>query len=69
MHKLDETLNAILKLLSNGHWHKVEEITERTSMTEDKIEKAIQFLNEFEFIEVRGREVRIRELGLKLLEF
>ncbi len=68
MHRLNETLNAILKLLSGMQWHRIEEVAEKTGVTGEKVEKAIQFLSEFSFAEVRGEEVRITSLGLKLFE-
>ncbi len=68
MHKFDEVVNTILKLLSNKDWHRIDEIVERTKVSKDKAREAIEFLNKFSFAEVRGEEVRITSLGLKLFE-
>jgi DNA-binding IclR family transcriptional regulator len=68
MHKLDEVLNTVLKLLEDRNWHRIEEIAEKTGVTKDKIVRAVTFLSELEFVEVRGEEVRIKELGLEFLE-
>jgi len=68
MHRLDEAVNAVLKLLSDKEWHRTEEIVEKAEINKDKTKEIAEFLNKFSFVEVRGENVRITSLGLKLLE-
>lgn len=55
-------IDQILLLLKDGNWHKLEEIMQIVSLSQDKTEKIVSFLNEYEFVDLRdnSKEVKIQ---------
>jgi Spy/CpxP family protein refolding chaperone len=50
-------------MLKDGQWHMLEEIQEKTNLTEDQIQQIVAFLKEYRFIimnETR-KELRLEE--------
>lgn len=64
MSPIDQTV----ELLRNGEWHEIEEIANRTKLYEFKLELMINFLVEYNFIELDAEEEKIR-LTPSLLSF
>ncbi len=60
----------ILECIRSGDWVMVEEIVRHIDLTYEKLVKVLDFLSEFEFIELDAgkKKIRITEHGKKLLE-
>ena len=63
-------IDEILWLLRDGKWHNLREITEKSSLPESKVKIAINFLWEYNFIQVdeNGRKAKLRPLILKFID-
>jgi len=53
-------IDHILDTLKNGHWHDLEEVSERTRLTRFKLELLTNFLAEYNFIELDKKEQRTK---------
>jgi predicted transcriptional regulator len=53
-------MEKILKLLSDGEWHTVDEIQERIRLTGSKVKRVIEFLKEYNLVIIDEGEHRIR---------
>jgi predicted transcriptional regulator len=53
-------MGKILKLLSDGEWHTVDEIQERIRLTGSKVKRVIEFLKEYNLVIIDEGEHRIR---------
>ena len=62
-----EILDEILEMLRKEPLS-VEEISERLGIERRKVLAALQFLSNFDFIELRGNTAKIKTTGLELLE-
>jgi len=62
-----EILDEILEMLRKEPLS-VEEISERLGIERSKVLAALQFLSNFDFIELRGNTAKIKTAGLELLE-
>jgi len=62
-----EILDEILEMLRKEPLS-VEEISERLGIERRKVLTALQFLSNFDFIELRGNTAKIKTAGLELLE-
>jgi len=62
-----EILDEILEMLRKEPLS-VEEISERLGIGRRKVLAALQFLSNFDFIELRGNTAKIKTAGLELLE-
>lgn len=61
-------IDEILWLLRDGEWHNLDEIIEYISMSEFKVEIAVNFLGEYDFIQVDEKAKKVR-LQPSILEF
>jgi len=61
--------DEILWLLKDGKWHNLEEIIGECSLPKSKVKIAVNFLWEYDFIQVneKGRKARLRPLMLKFI--
>jgi hypothetical protein len=64
------TIDEILWLLKDGKWHNLSEVMEKGSLPKSKIEMAVSFLWEYDFIQVNenGRKAKLRPLMLNFIE-
>jgi RIO-like serine/threonine protein kinase len=64
-----ETLDGILVLLRDSHWHPVKEIEEAIWLPEEKLVDILGFFSDFDLINyVDGKSrVKIKPLGLSVL--
>ena len=46
------TLDEVLYLLKDGKWHNIKEIAEKTELPENKAEAILEFLNDYDFIQL-----------------
>jgi predicted transcriptional regulator len=53
-------LMVILELLSDGQWHKLEELLLKTDLNEQKFEKVTGFLSEYNFVKVDNKNKRVK---------
>ena len=58
--RLVSTLMVILELLSDGQWHKVEELLLKTGLDELKFEKVIGFLSKYNFVKIDNTNKRVK---------
>ena len=60
---------AILELLSDGRWHGEEDLLEKTSLNEGKLQGIIAFLSKYDFVKFdeEKRRVKINRDFRKLL--
>lgn len=66
MWEIDETLKA----LKDGKWHHLEEIAEKSSIQESKVEMIVNFLADYDFIRYNrdGRKVKLPPLTRKFID-
>ncbi len=64
MSELGEIVDGVLELLKAREKISVSEIEKEVTLTDTKI---LDFMNEWEFIAVKGGDVRITNFGLELL--
>lgn len=64
------TIDEILWLLKDGKWHNLREIIEKGSLSKSKMEMAVSFLWEYDFIQVNenGRKAKLRPLMVNFIE-
>ena len=60
------TIDEILWLLKDGNWHDLEEIVEKAEIPKVKTEMVLNFLNEYDFIQIKDLKVKIKP---SILEF
>jgi predicted transcriptional regulator len=53
-------LMVILELLSDGQWHKLEELLLKTGLNEQKFEKVTGFLSKYNFVKVDNKNKRVK---------
>ena len=61
-------IDEILWLFRDGEWHDLKEITENIALSKFKVEIAVNFLGEYDFIQLNEEAKKIR-LQSSLLEF
>jgi len=63
-------IDEILWLLKDGKWHDLREIIEKCSLPESKVEMAVSFLWEYDFIQVNenGRKAKLHPLVFKFID-
>ena len=61
-------IDRILKLLKDSRWHSIEEVEMNISVPSRKIQYALGFLNEQEFVNMQNDRIIITAKGLKLTE-
>ncbi len=56
-------------LLSDGNWHDLSQIVEKSSLNELKVEMIVSFLSEYDFIDwnSKGRKAKLRPLMLEFM--
>lgn len=62
--------DEILWSLKDGKWHSLKEITEKCSLPESRVKMAVNFLWEYDFIQVNenGRKARLRPAILEFID-
>lgn len=63
-----ENFEKILDLLRDSKQHSVEEINNMLSIPPDKLNKLLNFLQEYGFIERENETLKITDLGIRYLE-
>ncbi len=63
-----EYIDRILEQLRDTQWHNINEIKTNLSMPSDKLNCAVLFLQDLEFICKMNEKLKITSLGLKFLE-
>lgn len=53
---LDDILNAIC----DGRWHSIGSLARRFNIDIDKLEKALDFLDEYDFVELNYEKARVK---------
>ena len=63
-------IDEILCLLKDGKWHDLKEITKKVAMPKFKAEMAVNFLGEYDFIQLNEniRRVKLQPSILKFIE-
>jgi DNA-binding IclR family transcriptional regulator len=61
-------IDEILWLLKDGEWHNLKEITKKIALPKSKAEMVINFLGEYNFIQLNGNIKRVK-LQPSILEF
>lgn len=54
------SIEQILRLLRDEHWHDISEIAERTRLTNLKMQIIIEFLTKYHFIRLNRRNGKIK---------
>ena len=62
------TIDDVIMLLKDGEWHDIQEVTEHVALTKSKAEMVISFLGEYDFIQQKENNKKIR-LQTSMLEF
>lgn len=53
-------IDEILVLLTNGEWHRVKEIANKTQLEEVKVELITSFLAEYDFLEFDRKAMKVK---------
>jgi len=61
-------IDEILWLLKDGEWHDLKEITKKVALPKSKAEIAVNFLGEYDFIQLNENVKRVK-LQPSMLEF
>jgi len=62
-------IDEILLLLKDGEWQDLKEITEKLAASKAKVEMAVNFLREYDFVTLsEDTKVRIQPTILKFIE-
>ena len=63
-------IDEILWLLKDGKWHSLREILEKCSLPKSKVEMAVSFLWEYDFIQVNenGRKAKLRPFMVNFID-
>ena len=62
------TIDEILGLLKDGKWHDLEEIAEKAALPKVKAEMVVNFLAEYDFIQLNKNDEQVK-LKRSILEF
>ena len=62
------TIDDVIMLLKDGEWHDIQEVTEHVALPKSKAEMVISFLGEYDFIQQKENNKKIR-LQTSMLEF
>jgi DNA-binding IclR family transcriptional regulator len=62
-------ITMILEMLSDGKWHRIEELQQRLELNERKVQEIITFLNKYDFVKIdkEHEKVKINQNFRKLL--
>ena len=62
-------IDEVIWLLEDGEWHNLEEITEKTSFPVYKVKVALSFLQEYNFIQIKGEgeKAKLRPIMLDFI--
>lgn len=66
-----EFLDDVLDILDDEEWHDLEEIVEKTSLTEERVGEIMELLRTIELVKFQEKEVekvKVGELGTTILE-
>lgn len=61
-------VNKILEMLNDGAWHLMGELESESQFPPNAFNNVIDFLQQYKFVEVKNKQVRITESGQELLE-
>jgi len=63
-------IDDILCLLKDGEWHDLKEVTKKVAIPKFKVELAVNFLDEYDFIQLNEnlRKIKIQPAILKFIE-
>jgi hypothetical protein len=53
-------IDEVLLLLKDGEWHDLKEITEKVALPKFKTEKVVNFLSEYDFIQLNENILKIK---------
>lgn len=62
------TIDQILLLLTDNKWHNLDELTQKVALSQAKLEQVINFLTEYDFIQM-GQNPKKVKLKPQLLKF
>jgi len=63
-------IDEILCSLKDGEWHDLEEVTKKVALPKFKVELAVNFLEEYDFIQLNesARKIKLQPAILKFIE-
>lgn len=61
-------IDKVIDVLKDGEWHKLDEIGEKSKLSETKVERILTFLAEYGFIEINGSGQKMK-VGFSLQRF
>jgi len=62
-------METILEILKDGKWHSIKELEEKTKFHEFKLQMIIDFLTNFNFVEVKDdRKIKATREFLKIMK-
>lgn len=62
------SLNRILSLLSDGQWHDAGDVSAKTNIPLEKLQKALNFMADFNVIEKDGTKVKLQPTLMNIAE-
>ena len=63
-------METILEIIKDGKWHSIKELEEKTKLHEFKLQMIIEFLTNFNFVEIKkdGRKIKATQGLLKIMK-
>ena len=63
-------IDDIMCLLKDGEWHELEQVTKKVALPKFKVELAVNFLEEYDFIQLNEnvRRIKLQPTMLKFIE-
>lgn len=61
-------IDELMRFLSDGKWHTYTEIAQKLKINHQKLEKIVELLREFDFIQQKGNRVQITPNTKKLIK-
>ena len=63
-------MEVILEILKDGKWHSIKELADKTKLHEFKLQMIIDFLTNFNFVEIKKdcREIKATQEFLKIIK-
>ncbi len=56
-----KTIDRIIKLLKDGSWHSIDEVTSKSRILPDEVETIIEFLEDINFVILEDQKLKITD--------
>lgn len=62
-------MTKVLEMLSDGQWHRIDEVQKKTGLGKNDVRKVVAFLRDYGFVKINdvGERIKLEEAFRKLL--